>query len=77
MQRQVEDRRVGNQLPVLGKGTSMILKQSCVFRNTRSHFDRAMYVFLKCGVSCLLTLVRVAFRRCTTVPVAPSGGEKY
>ncbi len=33
--------------------------------------------FVKFGVFCLLTLVRVAFRRCTTVPVGRPGGEKY
>ena len=68
-QRQVEHRRLGNQLPVLGKanslynvgnislqpGTSMILKLCRpLFCNTISSFDRVMYRLVKCWVFCLL-----------------------
>ena len=40
-QRQVELRRLGNQLPVLGKANSL-----CEVSNMSLHFDRAMYLFV-------------------------------
>ena len=83
------------QLPVLDKanslcevsnislqpGTPMILKR--VFRNTRSQFDRAMYLFVKCPRIKIFRFatgyrssgkVRVASRRCTIqYQCAPDG----
>ena len=44
-QRQVELRRLGNQLPVLGKANSL-----CEVGNISLQFDRAMYLFVKVGV---------------------------
>ena len=68
-QRQVELRRLSNQIPVLCKANSLCdvandivttYKQghqwfwNCVFRNTRAPFDRVMCIFVKCCVFCLL-----------------------
>ena len=82
-QLQVELRRLGNQLPVLGKDTVIRTAKSAtyhynqgrydsetVFRNTRSPFDRAMYPFVKLCVV-LPGKIRVVSRRCTTVPIVP------
>ena len=68
-QRQVELRRLSNQLPLLGQANSLCDVANdivttykhghqwfwnCVFRNTRAPFDRVMYIFVKLCVFCLL-----------------------
>ena len=73
-QRQVEFRRLGNQLPVLGKANSL-----CEDVNISLKFDRVMDLFVKLLVFCLPGYcssgkIRVASRLCTTVPVAPPCG---
>ena len=77
-QRQVELRRLGNQLPVLGKANSL-----CEVSNMSCHVSVCNFVFV---LNCDLVRVgpgirssgkiRLASRRCTTVPVAPPGGEQ-
>ena len=69
-QLQVELRRLGNQLPVLGKGTSMILKVCFVIQDHHLIVPYTVSVCKMC-VCFVCDLVRVASRRCTTVPVVP------
>ena len=67
-QRKVEFRRLGNQLPVLGKDNSFCtIVKLCVFCDL---FWAAIDIpdYRNCGK------IRVPSRRCTEVPVAPPGG---
>ena len=74
-QRQVELRRLGNQLPVLGKANSLWkIVKCCVF---------CLFVKMRLGPGIKISRVvgyrssgkiHLASRRCTTVPVAPPGG---
>ena len=69
-QRQVELRRLGNQIPVLGKDNSLckiVCVLACLFRRGRARVkDIPGY---RCSGK-----IGVASRRCTTVSVAPPGG---
>ena len=53
--RQVELRRLGNQLPVLGKANSL-----CEVGNIPLQFDRDMYLLVKVCVFCLFVKLRLS-----------------
>ena len=79
-QSKVELRRLGNQLPLLGKANLFckIVKLCvfCLFVKLRLSLgrvgtrDKDIPDYRNCGK------IRVASRRCTEVPVAPPGGGK-
>ena len=76
-QHQVELRRLGNQLPVLGKANSLCkIVKCCVF---------CLFVKLRLSLGprrapdkdirdCSSGKICVASRRCTIIPIAPPGG---
>ena len=67
-QRQVELRRLGNQLPVLGKANSLCtIVKCCVFWPV---WVKDISGYRRSGE------IGVASRRCTTLPVAPLVAEK-
>ena len=79
-QRQMELRRLGNQLPVLGKANSLCkIAKCCVFcrfvklrlsPGPRMARDKDIPGYRSSGK------IRVASRRCITVPEAPPGGRE-
>ena len=76
-QRQMELRRLGNQLPVLGKANSLcqIVKLCvfCMFAKPRSARDKDIPDYRSSGK---IPSRRTESRRCITIPAAPSDGGK-
>ena len=73
VQRQVGLRRLGNQIPVLGKANSLCKSvNKCVFclRLSQRRVRDRIPGYRSSGK------IRVASRRCNTVPLAPPSGEK-
>ena len=74
VQRQVGLRRLGNQIPVIGKANSLCKSvNKCVFclrLSQRRVRDRIPGYRSS-------SKIRVASRRCNTVPLAPSAVKKY
>ena len=77
-QRQVELRRLGNQLPVLGKANShcKVVKMLCVWP-LRLSLDRVgLGITISRVIVARAKFISLASRRCTTVQTAPPGGVK-